>query len=174
MPTVLSLASLALLVSRASAATSFAVPPSPPTTAVIPSPNLVGVSIEFFAWPAYTNIAATSNCLANLQSFRGAAAPIRIGGTTQDRATYDASLSAAVNYTVASAGDAPTSLTYGPSFFSLAAAHPNNVTIGLNRQLNNQANSLAAAQKARSTMSNLYAIELGNEPDCTFPSLSSL
>ena len=42
------------------------------------------------------------------------------------------------------------------------------VTVGLNRQLNNQANSLAAAQRAQASMGNLYAVELGNEPDCEY------
>ena len=88
---------------------------------------------------------------------------------SRDRATYVASQSDAVDYTVASPNDAPTSLTYGPSFFTLASqlANSPDVTIGLNRQLNNQANSLQAAQKAKSTIKNLYAIEVGNEPDRT-------
>lgn len=84
----------------------------------------------------------------------------------RDRATYDASLTTAVNYTVASSTDAPTSLTYGPSFFTLAAAMKGDVTVGLNRQLNNQANTLAAAVKAKGVMPNLLSIELGNEPEC--------
>lgn len=41
------------------------------------------------------------------------------------------------------------------------------VTIGLNRRLNNQANSLAAAVQAEKVMHNLLSIELGNEPECT-------
>jgi hypothetical protein len=60
-------------------------------------------------------------------------------------------------------------LTYGPDFFTLAAGLTGaDVTIGLNRQLNNQANSLQAAVQAKSAMSNLYAIEIGNEPDCAY------
>ena len=88
----------------------------------------------------------------------------------RDRATYDPKLTAAVNYTVASAADAPASLTYGPSFFTLAAALPGDVTLGLNRRLNNQTNTLAAASTAQGIMRNLYAIELGNEPECARPS----
>jgi len=56
---------------------------------------------------------------------------------------------------------------YGPAFFELADQLGGDVTLGLNRQLNNQTNSLEAAQRAAETMSNLFAIELGNEPDCT-------
>jgi hypothetical protein len=84
----------------------------------------------------------------------------------RDRATYNPSLATAVNYTVANAGDAPLTLIYGPSFFTLASKINGDVTIGLNRRLNNQSNTLAAAVKAKSTMSNLFAIELGNEPEC--------
>ena len=84
---------------------------------------------------------------------------------SRDRASYDASLQTAVNYTVDSPGDAPTSLTYGPSFLSLANDLAGDVTIGLNRQLNNQANTHSAGSKAKSSVSRLLALELGNEPD---------
>lgn len=84
----------------------------------------------------------------------------------RDRATYDPKLQTAVNYTVASSADAPDSLTYGPSFFTLASQLPGDVTIGLNRRLANQSNSLAAGVQAKSSMKNLFAVEIGNEPDC--------
>ncbi|KAI0633644.1 hypothetical protein C8Q77DRAFT_1057947 [Trametes polyzona] len=146
-------------------ARAVAVPASPPSNAAVVDPSLVSVSIEFFAFPGYTQLSGTNNCLANLASLRGAQPAVRIGGTTQDRATYDANLQSPVNYTVASPADAPASLTYGPSFFSLASQLKGDVTIGLNRQLNNQANSLSAGSRAKQTMRNLLAIELGNEPD---------
>lgn len=38
--------------------------------------------------------------------------------------------------------------------------------MGLNRQLNNQPASLAAAVQAKASMGNIFAIELGNEPEC--------
>ena len=38
--------------------------------------------------------------------------------------------------------------------------------LGLNRRLNNQTNTIAAAKLAKSEMANLNAIELGNEPNC--------
>ena len=84
----------------------------------------------------------------------------------RDRATYDPSLTLAVNYTVASSADAPTTLTYGPSFISLAASYGGEIILGLNRRLNNIANSISAAKLAQSEASNLYAMELGNEPNC--------
>ncbi|KAJ5557381.1 beta-glucuronidase [Penicillium frequentans] len=125
----------------------------------------VGVSFEFFAYPAYvTDVASTQQCLENFKDLTGAWPPIRIGGTTQDRATYDASSSAAVTYTVAAAGDAPDSLTFGPPFVALAADYDGDVTLGLNRRLDNISNTIAAAKLAVEEMDNLYAIELGNEP----------
>lgn len=39
--------------------------------------------------------------------------------------------------------------------------------MGLNRQLNNETNTLEAAQRAVLSMHNLLSIELGNEPECT-------
>jgi hypothetical protein len=39
----------------------------------------------------------------------------------------------------------------------------------LNRRLANDSNTIAAAKVARSEMNNLYAIELGNEPNCMPP-----
>ena len=45
--------------------------------------------------------------------------PIRIGGTTQDRATYDPNLEAYVSYSVDDPLEAPMTLTYGPKFFDL-------------------------------------------------------
>jgi hypothetical protein len=39
-------------------------------------------------------------------------------------------------------------------------------SLGLNRRLNDVNNTIAAAEVALSKMSNLYAIELGNEPNC--------
>ena len=49
---------------------------------------------------------------------------------------------------------------------ALAAALEGEVTMGFNRQLDNQSASLAASVLAQETMGNLFAIELGNEPEC--------
>jgi hypothetical protein len=59
------------------------VPTITPATAVPVDPSLLSISIEFFAFPGYTELIATANCLANLASLRGAQPAIRIGGTTQ-------------------------------------------------------------------------------------------
>lgn len=86
----------------------------------------------------------------------------------RDRATYDAESSAYVTYTVASSVDAPAALTFGPSYMTLASKYAGSVVLGLNRGANDIANTIAAAKIAVSNMANLIAIELGNEPECTF------
>ena len=91
----------------------------------------------------------------------------------RDRATYDALLTTAVNYSVSSPLDAPLSLTYGPSFFTLAGVLAGDVTIGLNRELNNIENTRSAAEAAVQRVKGLLAIELGNEPDRAFHKLDS-
>ncbi|KAK9770588.1 hypothetical protein AB5N19_11409 [Seiridium cardinale] len=129
-------------------------------------PAPVGISFEFFAFPSYfTNVTATNQCLANFQSLTGTWPPIRIGGTTQDRAQYDPATSAYVVYTVASAADAPTTLTFGSSFMTLANTYKGTVVVGLNRGKDNITNTIAAAKVAVSGITNLLAIELGNEPE---------
>ncbi|ODN78183.1 hypothetical protein L198_07972 [Cryptococcus wingfieldii CBS 7118] len=126
----------------------------------------VAISIEFFAFPEYVQVLGnTAQCLKNLGDAAGAATRIRIGGTTQDRATYDPSSTAAVTYSVDDPADAPANLTYGPAFFELASHLSGPATIGLNRRLNDISNTIAAAQEAVERMDNLFAIELGNEPD---------
>ncbi|KAF2226017.1 hypothetical protein BDZ85DRAFT_193194 [Elsinoe ampelina] len=166
MLTTTTAAALLAYLSAVEAASSFAVPASPPGNASpLLAPAPVGVSIEFFTWPGYNQLASTSKCLSNLRDLTGTWPPIRIGGTTQDRATYNPSQTEAVVYSVAHPKDAPATLTFGPSFLSLAGKYAGKVTIGLNRRLNNQPNTLAAAKEAVSAVTNLQAIELGNEPN---------
>ncbi|KAH9996756.1 glycoside hydrolase family 79 protein [Xylariaceae sp. FL0662B] len=129
-------------------------------------PAPVGISFEFFAFPSYfTNVSATSQCLSNWKDLTGVWPPIRIGGTTQDRAQYDSSTEAYVVYTVSNAADAPSSLTFGSSFLTLAGSYGGSVVVGLNRGKNNIANTIDAAKLAVSEVGNLLAIELGNEPE---------
>lgn len=127
----------------------------------------IGISFEFFAFPSYfLNVTATNQCLANWKDLTGVWPPIRIGGTTQDRALYDASTSAYVVYSVASPADAPSTLSFGSKFMTLANTYAGSVVIGLNRGKNQLANTIAAAKVAVAEMKNLLAIELGNEPEC--------
>ncbi|KAF8856539.1 hypothetical protein BDZ45DRAFT_691660 [Acephala macrosclerotiorum] len=148
------------------ATVTHSVPARVPTSAAALDVAPVGISFEFFAFPSYfLDVTATSQCLANFKALTGAWPPIRIGGTTQDRATYDPTTSAYVVYSVAASTDAPASLTFGPSFISLAATYAGNVVLGLNRGHDNIKNTIAAAKVAKAKMRNLRAIELGNEPE---------
>ncbi|KAI1090802.1 glycoside hydrolase family 79 protein [Rostrohypoxylon terebratum] len=129
-------------------------------------PAPVGISFEFFAFPSYfTNVTATTQCLSNWKDLTGIWPPIRIGGTTQDRALYDSSTSAYVVYSVSSPADAPASLTFGSSFMTLAGSYDGTVVVGLNRGKNQIQNTIDAAKVAVSEVKNLLAIELGNEPE---------
>lgn len=110
---------------------------------------------------------ATERCLANWRELTGEWPPIRIGGTTQDRALYDAASTAYVVYSVANPGDAPMDLTYGPRFLTLAGEYGGSVVIGLNRGRNQLANTIDAAKRTVAEVGDrLLAIELGNEPEC--------
>lgn len=77
-------------------------------------------SFEFFMWPSYMrNITPPLLCLKHFSDLYGRQVPIRIGGTTQDRATYDANFDGYVSYHVDDPLDAPMDLLYGPRFFDL-------------------------------------------------------
>lgn len=49
----------------------------------------------------------------------GQKVPIRVGGTTQDRATYNADLDAYISYDDPDPLNPPMEVTYGPKFFDL-------------------------------------------------------
>jgi hypothetical protein len=160
----------AAIVQAVDAAVTFAVPSRVGTggyTYAPLDPAPVGISFEFFAFPSYfTNVTATNQCLSNWKELTGVWPPIRIGGTTQDRASFDSSSSAYVVYSVASPADAPMTLTFGPKFMTLAGTYPGSVVVGLNRGKNKIDNTIAAAKVAVAEVKNLLAIELGNEPEC--------
>ncbi|GAB7358991.1 hypothetical protein MBLNU230_g5064t1 [Neophaeotheca triangularis] len=145
----------------------FHVPQCPPDDArQLTEQNPITVSLEFFTVPEYFNdVPSTQQCLANLKDLTGQWPPMRVGGTTQDRATYDPSSSEAVTYSVDDPDDAPMTLTFRPSYFDLVNEYQGQIHIGLNRRLANLNNTIQAAEYAVSTVSNLEAIELGNEPN---------
>lgn len=74
---------LGLVLAAVHLAGAVSVPASPPSGAKAVDKSLVSVSFEFFTFPEYTTIPATSTCLANIQALRGAPPAVRIGGTTQ-------------------------------------------------------------------------------------------
>lgn len=114
------------------ASETFSVPTSRPIGAATLDPAPVGLSFEFFTFPAYfINVTSTNQCLENFQDLTGTWPPIRIGGTTQDRAVYDSELTAEVLYSVASSTTVPSTLTFGNSFMTLAGTYKGSVVLGM-------------------------------------------
>lgn len=71
-------------------------------------------------WPSYmSNITPPLECIKHFDDIYNQKTPIRIGGTTQDRATYDPEFDGYVSYSVAHPLDAPMELVFGPKFFDL-------------------------------------------------------
>ncbi|KAG7285774.1 hypothetical protein NEMBOFW57_008068 [Staphylotrichum longicolle] len=140
------------------AAVTYPVPSAVPAGAAELDSMPLGLSFEFFMWPSYmTNITPPLRCMEHFKDLYGKAMPIRIGGTTQDRATYDPNLEAYVSYSVDDPLEAPMTLTYGPRFFDL---------IRFNRGDNNRTNTFEAIMAAKQrALDYLWAIEIGNEPD---------
>ncbi|POW21941.1 hypothetical protein PSHT_01908 [Puccinia striiformis] len=100
--------------------------------------NPLGLSLEFCDFPSYmVEVKQTTQCLINLEAASGVAPAIRIGGTTQDRATYDPN-----------------------------QAQPRRRYLWINRQQGDLNNAGLAASAVVKKIKNLYALELGNEPGC--------
>ncbi|KNZ59988.1 hypothetical protein VP01_1631g5 [Puccinia sorghi] len=112
-----------------------------------------------------THVKQTAQCLLNLEDAHGVPPCIRIGGTTQDRAVYDPKQTQPVSYTLPPGKQVPEKLSFGPRFIDLASQLKGPTTIGLNRRSGDQENVGLAALNAVQQMKNLYAIELGNEPE---------
>ncbi|KAJ5374238.1 hypothetical protein N7517_006244 [Penicillium concentricum] len=98
----------------------YTVPKTQPKNAATLDPTPVGASFEFFMWPSYmTNISLALPCIDHFNKLFHRKMPVRIGGTTQDRATYDPDFDGYVSYSVNDPLEAPMNLTYGPKFFDL-------------------------------------------------------
>ncbi|CAH7686947.1 family 79 glycoside hydrolase [Phakopsora pachyrhizi] len=107
----------------------------------------------------------TKQCLKNLESALGSPMAFRIGGATQDRAAYDPNLSVSIKNNLTKNSLVPNNITYGPKYFQIANQLDGPTTIGVNRRENNLNNTINAVQEALRSVKNLYAIELGNEPE---------
>ncbi|KAL2802462.1 hypothetical protein BJX63DRAFT_437848 [Aspergillus granulosus] len=113
-----------------------------------------------------TNITPPMQCAERLSDLYGGVMPIRIGGTTQDRATYDPDFEGYVSYVNEDPLVPPMELTYGPKFWDLIPEYGGETILGFNRGDNNRSNTFAAVVEAKKrALGNLAAIELGNEPD---------
>ncbi|KAI8444599.1 hypothetical protein BY996DRAFT_6425622 [Phakopsora pachyrhizi] len=136
------------------------------TTIMIKDDNPIGLSFEFFELPNYlTKVDNTKQCLKNLETALGSPIAFRIGGTTQDRAAYAPNLSVPIKNNLTKNSLVPNNITYGPKYFQIASQLDGPTTIGVNRRENNLNNAIIAVQEALKTVKNLYAIELGNEPE---------
>ncbi|KAL4767147.1 hypothetical protein BDW60DRAFT_220775 [Aspergillus nidulans var. acristatus] len=143
----------------------YSIPKKPPHNAAPLDPTPIGLSFEFYMWPSYmTNITPPMQCAERLSDLYGGVMPIRIGGTTQDRATYDPDFEGYVSYVNEDPLVAPMELTYGPKFWDLIRKLL--IFEGFNRGDNNRSNTFTAVVEAKKrALTNLAAIELGNEPD---------
>jgi hypothetical protein len=98
---------------------------SPPANASIPPlESFVSFSIEFSSFPEFAGNSANPNVfsynlLRNLRDLQGSYPIVRVGGNTQDYATYDPSQSEALIGTVdpERSPDYPTTISIGPSYF---------------------------------------------------------
>ncbi|KAI5307316.1 hypothetical protein KEM56_000023 [Ascosphaera pollenicola] len=148
----------------------FNVPQTAPADAnTIASSAPIGISIEFFEFPNYVqNLPLTDACLNKLGEAMNARPPMRIGGTSQDSAVYNASLPSAISYRWPDSTHkgVPLDLQFGKEYIALASKYDGPVTFGLNRRMNNLSNTIEAARLARSGLStNFHAFENGNEPN---------
>ncbi|KAL2836299.1 hypothetical protein BJY01DRAFT_252030 [Aspergillus pseudoustus] len=159
------LASLAM--QSAASSLQYAIPSKPPQNATPLEPTPIGMLFEFYMWPSYmTNITPPMHCVERLSDIYGHKTPIRIGGTTQDRATYDPDFDGYISYINDDPLVAPMELTYGPKFWDLIAKYDTESMLGFNRGDNNRTNMLSAVLEARRRAgSQLWAVEIGNEPD---------
>ncbi|KAI1491964.1 hypothetical protein F5X96DRAFT_692653 [Biscogniauxia mediterranea] len=144
------------------------------------SPSFAGFGIEpsnlFSFMGREAPNALTQNLLANLQSYTGYPAHVRLGGNTADYMVYDESHDAwdwAPNPAASGAGAIKwDSMVVGPRFFEAADRLPTGtpVTWGLNLAYaaDDWADRIVAAAAqvlARCTNLRLVSFEIGNEPD---------
>lgn len=135
--------------------------------------NFQSYSIEFSYMLDYAGNDSTPNhfswrMLRNLYSIRGEYPIIRAGGTTQNRAVYNASQTEAYIATFGSDPDQPSSLTIGPTWIQSFQQFPKGTKYiyglnfydgdyGLNQTLMEAANAWDAIAD------DIYAFSIGNE-----------
>ncbi|KAF7192882.1 Beta-glucuronidase, partial [Pseudocercospora fuligena] len=152
------------------------IPEHAPPDAGVPLDSFVSFSIEFSYFPDFAGNLShpntfSNNLLENIAKHSGSKPLVRVGGSSQDNAIFDASQEQAVILNFASpTDDQPANLTFGPKYFESYHTWPKTSFIhGFNLKANTSENHAALLESAKyachSLGDQLYAWELGNEPD---------
>ncbi|KIW67341.1 hypothetical protein PV04_06604 [Phialophora macrospora] len=140
--------------------------------------SFVSYSIEFSSFPDFAGNSSqpntfSYNLLSNLRNLQGSYPIIRVGGNTEDYATFNASQSDALvgSYNFSRSRDYPTTISIGPEYFDSYSTWPGVTYIhGFNMGKNGTAGydtlvgTVPLVCKALGTSKVAYW-ELGNEPD---------
>ncbi|CAI7634346.1 unnamed protein product [Penicillium bialowiezense] len=147
------------------------IPPIPKNSSRVPN-DLQSISIEFAFFPDYAGNKSqpnhfTKNLLHNLKSITGTAPKVRVGGTSQDHATYYPDQKDNIQLIYQNPGDdQPIQINYGPAFFeSYHTLGEIKYLHGLNMNQNTSTKQLeiATVDACKAIGSQLHLFELGNE-----------
>ncbi|KAL3492086.1 hypothetical protein BJX62DRAFT_236520 [Aspergillus germanicus] len=127
------------------------------------NPAAVGFSFDFGFEQWIQNVSNTLKCIGNFKDLSGKWPQVRLAGGMDDTGLFDPDLT--VPRLVTPIQNIPDSFWYGPLFYEILAQYPGDIVFGLNRGLDNLSNAILAAEYATKMLPNLYALELGNEPD---------
>ncbi|KIX02569.1 uncharacterized protein Z518_08510 [Rhinocladiella mackenziei CBS 650.93] len=169
-------ASLCLLKVATCAISLSASPPSNASKPILES--FVSFSIEFSSFPDFAGNSShpnhfSYNLLTNLGKIQGSNPIVRVGGNTQDYATFNASQKTALigTFDFNRSKDYPTTISIGPSYFDSYSTWPNityvhGFNLGKNGTVGHDtlAGTVPLACKALSNGKLAYW-QLGNEPD---------
>ncbi|CAI7610721.1 unnamed protein product [Penicillium glandicola] len=151
---------------------TIAVPSSPKNNSPVVPNDLQSMSIEFAYFPDYAGNKShpnkfSKNLLQNLKSITGIAPKVRVGGTSQDHATYFPDQEDNVQLIYENpTDDQPIQINYGPTFFeSYHTLGQIKFLHGLNMAQNKSTEQLEleAMEACTSIGPQLYLYELGNE-----------
>ncbi|KAH8918675.1 glycoside hydrolase family 79 protein [Atractiella rhizophila] len=169
------LPSIVFLLKGAWGQVTISIPASPPagnTSHQLP-PHYLGLSIEFaslvdFSGPPGQPNGYTKTCLDGLRNIGRRPLHFRIGGTTQDRATFlEDQSTPIINKFPYFGADQPTNLTFGPGYFEslhqIASGDP--VVFGLRFHNASGEKQAVVASQALKTVPELTAFSIGNEAD---------
>ncbi|KAJ5383068.1 hypothetical protein N7517_000979 [Penicillium concentricum] len=148
------------------------VPSSPKNNSPVVPNDLQSMSIEFAYFPDYAGNKShpnklSKNLLHNLKSLTGVAPKVRVGGTSQDHATYFPDQEENVKLIYQNpTDDQPIQINYGPAYFeSYHTLGDIKYLHGLNMNQNYSTKQLEleAAEACTSIGPKLHLFELGNE-----------